>query len=232
MIKMRCVIIDDDDLSRILLVQTVLKIDVLEIAGEFGSSKSALDFLSVNHVDLIISDVEMPEFSGLELLQMLPSKPKVIFTTAHENYAAKAYDIDVTDYVVKPVTLPRLIKAVQKVQQALFPGTIEETKPETFLFVRKSHALVKVDFSSILWVQADADYMLIETEKERFMHLSTMKAMEDLLPESDFMRIHRSFIIRLDKVSAVEEMSVVINRKSIPVSKTYWEKLKKRLTID
>ncbi|MDX2128641.1 MAG: LytTR family DNA-binding domain-containing protein [Chloroherpetonaceae bacterium] len=228
----RCIVIDDDDIFRKVLVKAIQKLDALNLVQEFDNPLDAINFLSKEKVELIFSDVEMPEMSGLDFISSLSYKPKIILITAHENYAVKAFDYEVTDYLVKPFQYPRFLKAIDRVKAELESEKEQASNPSDsqYLFVKKKDAMIKVDFRDILWIEADTDYMVIQTESESFMMLSTMKALESKL-SAEFMRVHRSFIVRLDKINAIQDSTIIINRKVIPISDSYWPLLKARLKM-
>jgi DNA-binding LytR/AlgR family response regulator len=228
-----CIAVDDDKSSLMILKRFVEATPDLELKCLCSSATEALQFLSKESVDLIFLDIEMPDMSGIEFIGSLSYKPKIILITAHEGYAVKAFDYDVTDYLVKPFQYPRFLKAIDRVKAEL-ESEKEQANTQSaeaqYLFVKKKDAMIKVDLRDILWIEADTDYMVIQTETESFMMLSTMKALESKL-NTDFMRVHRSFIIRLDKINAIQDATIIINRKVIPISDSYWPQLKAKLKM-
>jgi DNA-binding LytR/AlgR family response regulator len=185
----------------------------------------AIAFLNANEVQLLFLDVEMPGITGLELLKTLKNLPEVILVTSKKEYALDAFEFAVTDYLLKPPTYPRFLKAVEKVREKLKPGRNQVEFRGNFIFVKADSALVKLDIREILWVEALADYVAIVTPKKKYVAHSTMKAIEAKLPSDQFLRIHRSYIVRIDKIDAIEENTVLIQGKMIPVGGTFRENL-------
>lgn len=232
---MKYLIIDDNPMARTVMRQLASGIEGMTLKGECASALEAFNLMLNESVDLLLLDVEMPEMSGLELLQNLPSKPLVILITSKTEYAAEAFDLNVVDYIVKPVTLPRFLAAVQKARE-IWEGrlnTVEKSTEKDYLFVRSDGALSKVRFDEILWVQALVDYVQFITEsgKKHTVH-ATLKAVESHLNDARFVRCHRSYIINTDKIDRIEEGAmIVIGKQVVPMSEQYKPAVLKRLNV-
>jgi DNA-binding LytR/AlgR family response regulator len=218
---MNCIIVDDEYISREILTRLVERVKGLDLVGSCESARSAKSLLHDKKVDLIFLDVEMPELSGIDFLDMLDDeKPMIIFVTSKEEYAVKAFDFEAVDYLLKPVQKDRFNRAVEKAID-LFESKQSVQSGMTHLFVKKDGNLVRIRLSSILYVEAAADYMIIFTESERFIVHTTMKGLIERLPEDEFARIHRTYTVRLDKVEAIEDQAVVVAGKSLAIGGTY-----------
>ena len=227
---MNCIIVDDDTLSRTTLRNYVEETPFLKLVTCCSSAIEAVNVLNREKIDLIFLDVEMPKMSGLELIKTLGHLPYIILVTANKNYAIEAFEYEVTDYILKPATYARFLKAVKKVQK----NSKNDTKPSqkaSEIFVKVNSALMKINTQDILWVEALGDYITINTVSKNYTVYSTLKGIENKLPKDDFIRIHRSFIVRQDKITAIDDYLVMIDKKSIPVSKSYKEELMKRLNL-
>ena len=218
---MNCIIVDDEYISREILTRLIERVKGLNLVGSCESARSAKALMHEENVDLIFLDVEMPELSGIDLLDMLDDdKPMIIFVTSKEEYAVKAFDFEAVDYLLKPVQRDRFQRAVDKALD-LFENKQSVQSGMTHLFVKKDGNLVRIRLSSIQYIEAAADYMIIFTESERFIVHTTMKGLIERLPEEDFCRIHRTYTVRLDKVEAIEDQAVVVAGKSLAIGGTY-----------
>jgi DNA-binding LytR/AlgR family response regulator len=232
---MKYLIIDDNPMARAVLRQISSGLEGMTLMGECASALEAFNFLQKETVDLLLLDVEMPEMSGLELLQNLPSKPLVILITSKTDYAAEAFNLNVADYIVKPVTLPRFLAAIQKAKE-LWDGrhnTVEKSNEQDYLFVRSDGALTKIRFDDILWVQALVDYVQFVTTsgKKHTVH-TTMKGVENHLNDHRFVRTHRSYIVNTDKIDRIEEGTmIVIGKQIVPISEQYKPSLISRINL-
>ena len=229
---MNCLIIDDDEIARRTVQHCVGRTDFLKLAGSCASVPEALKIIREKKIDLIFLDVEMPEMSGIDFLRTFKEIPQIILITGKKEYAAEAFDYDVTDFLLKPVDYPRFLKAAMKAQTIHNSMQVNHEDGEDSLFIKKDgNRLVRLPATDILWVEALADYVNIHTKDARHTVLATMKSIEAKLPPKDFIRIHRSYIVRLDKVSEIEENSVIVSGKVLPVSRSHKEDLFKRLKL-
>jgi two-component system, LytTR family, response regulator len=232
---MKYLIVDDNPMARAVLRQLGSGMEDLTLAGECVSALDAFNFLQKEKVDLLLLDVEMPEMSGIELLQNLPVRPLVILITSKPEYAVEAFDLNVVDYIVKPITLPRFMAAMVKAKEIWNSthNTLEESLKKDFLFVRTNGILTKIRFDEILWVQAMVDYVqfFVGADKKYTVH-ATMKSVENHLNHPCFVRVHRSYIVNTDKIDRIEEGSViVIGKQAIPLSEPFKPTVMERLNI-
>ncbi len=230
--KLDCIIVDDDSMSLTILEALIEKTDFLNLKAKFVNAIDTAAFLRKHDVDLIFLDVEMPEMSGLELLSTLTKKPQVILTTSNTKYAIDAFDYDVTDYLLKPIeNYARFLKAANKALENCRnneAAILTEAEDQSF-YVKVDSLLVKIDFSEILWIEAFGDYVKIFTDKKMFLVYTTLRTVEDKLPSAVFMRVHRSYIIRIDKIENIDQGNLQVKNKIIPVSNTYKPKLMDRI---
>jgi two-component system, LytTR family, response regulator len=233
--NMKYLIIDDNPMARAVLRQLASGIDDLNLVSECTSALEAFNCLQKEPVDLLLLDVEMPEMSGIELIQSLPTRPWVILITSKTDYAAEAFDLNVVDYIVKPVTLPRFMSAMQKVQeiQNSQQNLIENSTEKDYLFVRAEGALIKIRFDDLLWVQALVDYVqFITVSGKKYTVHATLKAVEKHLNDARFVRSHRSYIVNVDKIDKIEEgVTIVIGKEGIPISEQYKQAVNKQLNL-
>jgi len=237
-----CIIVEDEPLARSLLEQYIKKVPYLELVASCSNPLTAIEILREKPVDLLFSDIQMPEITGIMLLKILPKKPFVIFTTAYSEYALEGYELDVVDYLLKPITLERFLKAVEKVYQRLLPiiqntqnqGIIEEKaiqekqseSSQNFIFVKDGTKLVKIKLSDILYVEGLKDYVMIYTQHQRIVTLQRMKNLEAELPPHQFIRIHNSYIIALEAIDSIDKEKVQIGKIFLPISDTYRKSFK------
>lgn len=228
---MNCIVIDDEELSRKLLEQFIGKNDSLVLLNSFSNPVDALSFLSNNKVDVIFLDIEMPEMNGLEFMKVLNPLPSIILTTSHKEFALDAFEYNVVDFLVKPIVYSRFIKAVQKVKATFEKKEEFHISDDNNVFVKQGSSIVRIKKSDILWVEALGDYIILHTDKDKFTILSTMKGIEEKLPSQDYIRVHRSFIIRIDKIDSIEDNTISYKEKLIPIGKSYREEVFKRLNM-
>ncbi len=229
---MNAIIIDDDAGCREILSLLISGIDNLDLTGTFSSAKEALSAIKNDDIQIVFLDVEMPEMTGLEFLSSLEIKPQVILTTSHKKYAFDAFDHEVADYLLKPVTLPRLLKSITKAERNLKKApNLDLSKNREYFFIRNNSVINKVFVKDVLWIEALGDYVQIHTrDKKHILHL-TMKKMESELPPDKFIRVHRSYIVQVDNVKNVEDTTVYIDDTPIPVGAIYKENFLKKLNL-
>ena len=229
---MKCLIVDDNKLARMALTELLTQTKLVKIVGECSNGMEAYEFIKSNNVDLVFLDIEMPGMSGIDLLKSLPDPPIIVFSTAKKNYAVDAFELNVADYLVKPVAMPRLLQALQKAQ-SIFKhrnSTVSKVANE-FIFLKDKGALRKINLDDILWVEALGDYVKIHVTGKWFMLHTTLKALETKLPSDKFLKVHRSYIIALDKIDYIEEGVIYIERSPIPLTETYRNQLLERLHL-
>lgn len=219
--KIKCIITDDEPVAREGLQSYVEKVDFLALTGVCEDAIQLNTLLKTEQPDLLFLDIEMPYLSGLDLLATLSNPPKVIITSAYEQYALKGYELDVTDYLLKPISFERFLKAVNKVHDLLQ----KETAPaaEEFLFIKSDKQMKKVFLKDILFIEGLENYICIYTASDKILVHSTMKNIYNSLPESDFIQTHRSFIVNIHHVSLIEGNILNIAGHEIPVARNYRE---------
>ncbi len=221
-----CIIIEDEPLAIKKLVNYIDKLPTLNLVETFSSAVSAIGFLKLNPIDLIFLDIEMKELTGIQLLESIDVKAKVIITTAYEKYALKGFDLQVSDYLLKPITLERFIKACDKVTQDLISkGKNEHGK----IFIKTEYRLEGIDTSEILYIEGMGDYRRIITHHKKIMTLQTFKELLDLLPNDIFIRVHNSYIVSKDKIEKIERNRITINENLIPISESYGKEFYKKI---
>jgi DNA-binding LytR/AlgR family response regulator len=230
---MNCLIVEDEPLARNLLTEYVRKVPYLRLVDACASPLAALDLLRKESVDLLFLDIQMPEITGLTLLKILQKRPLVILTTAYSEYALQGYELDVVDYLLKPVTLERFLKAVDKAAQRLgvglapaapalaVPGASAAEPAQPFVFVKDGTKLVKVRWNDILYVEGLKDYVVIHTRTQKIVTLQRLKSLETQLPADRFIRVHHSYIVAFDGSDVVHKGEVQIGTTLIPVSDSY-----------
>ncbi|BAU56259.1 LytR/AlgR family response regulator transcription factor [Mucilaginibacter gotjawali] len=230
----RCIIVDDEPLALHVLEDYISKIPFLHLVKSTTNPIEALTLVQEKEADLVFLDVQMPELTGIQFLKIANGKAKVILTTAYPQYALEGYELDVIDYLLKPIAFDRFFKAVQKAQAVLQPAAakpvaVAESSPQKpqqeflsdFIFVKTEHKIQKVYLNDILFIEGLKDYISIFTAAERIITLQNMKKMEDALPTKYFMRVHKSYIVSINKIDSIERSRIFIGDKIIPVGDTY-----------
>jgi len=221
--------VDDEPMARDVVRRYIQKIPTLKLMGEFGNAIEATIFLQEQPVDMIFLDIKMPQLSGTEFVRSLRNVPKIIFTTAHKEFAHEGFELDVIDYLLKPIRFDRFLRAVnkafpQKQQEIESHGLIvnEESRPATsFIYLRVDRKMIKVLLDDILYIESDKDYVKVFTEKGFIITRQTIASVEAMLSESQFIRIHRSYIVSLNKLKSFTAETVEIENKELPIGKLY-----------
>ena len=236
---MNCILIDDEKMARTIVQTLCNSFDDLTVVEEFSSAIQAIKFLNEHDVDLIFLDIHMPDFSGLDFIKSLKNPPKIILTTSDPQFAIEAFEYEcVIDYLLKPIQLPRFEKAIAKVQNSVpkkpkikATKSEKETSIQNDFYVNIDRRLIKIDLASIYLIEAKGDYIHIKTEDKNYVVHSTLKKIEDKLPTSLFLKVHRSFIINVKKIIDIEDNSVLIKKDVVPVSRSNRPELMKRLNL-
>jgi two-component system, LytTR family, response regulator len=218
--SIRCQIIEDESMASKLLELYVSKLPALQLVAVSHNPLHALDCLKTNPVDLLFLDIRMPEMTGLAFLELLPNRPLTILTTAFSEFALESYDLDVVDYLKKPITFERFVKAVQKAEQRLHPAEMPPTNPD-YIFIKEGTRFVKVDLDDILFIEGLKNYAAIHTVSEKIVSLQRLKSLEDQLPTARFIRVHNSYIVAKRAISSVKENEIRIGAAQIPIGETY-----------
>jgi two-component system response regulator LytT len=226
--------IDDEPLALQLVTGYIEKTPGLKLAGRFDNPLDAVEFIAREKVDLIFVDIQMPDLSGIEFTRSMVRGPKVIFTTAYEKYALEGFRLDVVDYLLKPFSYEEFFRAVQKVQNLikLEGATLNQVEANAeFLFLKSDYKIKRINFNDILYIEGLKDYVKVFTanDPKPVLSLTSLKTLETKLPESKFMRVHRSFIVNLDKIATIERSRIIFGKAYIPVSDQYKDKFQEYL---
>lgn len=228
-IQVKCLIVDDEPLARDVIRRYIDQIPSLQVVGEFGNAIDATLYLQKNTVDMIFLDIHMPQLSGTDFVRSLRVIPKIIFTTAHKEYAHEGFELDVVDYLLKPIRFDRFLRAVNKA----FPKLGNETDITSgstahgmkfalpFIYVKVDRKMVKIMLDDILYIESDKDYLKVFTTNAMIMTRQTISSVEAMLSENKFFRIHRSFIVSLDKIKSFSKETVEIGNNELPIGKLY-----------
>lgn len=226
--KIRCLIVDDEPPAREIIARYIEQIPMLELTGECSNAIQALTLLQQTKVDLIFLDIRMPQLNGNEFLKTIKNPPKVIFTTAWPDYAIEGYELDVVDYLLKPIQFDRFLKAVNKTfELSLVQATEtaaaagEPNHTESFVYFRADRKMVKVMLQDILYIESMKDYVKIFTSSGQIISKQSITSVEEMLPEKKFIRTHRSFIISVDKIKSFTNELIEIEKAEIPIGKLY-----------
>ena len=236
---MNCIIIDDEATARMIISQLCSNVPSLNVLEEFPNAMQVIKYLNQNEIDLIFLDIHMPDFIGFDFIDTLKNPPKIILTTSDPNFAIQAFEYDcIVDYLVKPITLDRFKKAIDKAEAKKITTPKEVSKSEKVetssgndLYVNIDRRLIKIDIPSIYLVEAKGDYIQVKTEDKNYTVHSTLKKIEDKLPDNLFLKVHRSYIINIKKIIDIEDNSVLIKKDVIPVSRSNRPELMKRLNL-
>jgi DNA-binding LytR/AlgR family response regulator len=230
---MNCLIIDDNKIARTTLKQLASQVKDLNVLGECSNAMEAWNFIREETVDLLLLDIEMQGMSGLELTRNLGDNgPVIVFTTSKKEYAAEAFELNVADYIVKPVTPARFIQAIDRVRDIL-DSNKEEVKlaEDEFIFIRDSNIVRRLGLDDLLYAEAMGDYVKLYTPSKFYAVHTTLKAVEERLPAGRFLRVHRSYIVAVGKIETIQDGALIINGKSLPVADAYRSALNKRMNI-
>lgn len=224
----RCIAVDDEPLALDIIADYVSKVPELSLVASTTNAIEALQLVQNGEVDLVFLDVQMPELTGIQFLKIINGKCDVILTTAYPQYALDGYELNVVDYLLKPIAFDRFYRSVQKVlnnkmhkaPEAAVP-IVQQSEAVDFIFVKTEHKIQRVDLDDILYIEGLKDYISMFTSAERIVTLQNMKKMEEILPPNRFVRVHRSYIVALDKIGSIERGRIFISDKVIPVGDTY-----------
>ena len=221
----RCLVVDDEPPAREIIRRYVESISMLQLVGECSNAIEAFAFLQKQAVDLMFLDIRMPQLNGNDFLKTLKSPPKIIYTTAYSEYALEGYELDVVDYLMKPIPFDRFLKAVNKACQVSLqrPESIglDEKKTESFVYFRADRKMVKVMLRDILYIESMKDYVKVITENATIITKQSISSVEEMLPEKEFVRVHRSYIVSLSRIKTFTSELLEIDRTEIPIGKLY-----------
>lgn len=243
MTKLRCIAVDDEPLALDIIEDYISKIPFLELVTRTENAIEALQLVQGGGIDLVFLDIQMPELTGIQFLKIASGKCSYILTTAYSQYALESYDLNVSDYLLKPIPFDRFYKAVEKVRNqvkspdavvvpapaAAPPVVAQITTVQDFIFVKTEHKIQKIELDDVLYIEGLKDYISIYTKTERVITLQNMKRMEETLPSTQFIRVHKSYIIAFDKIESIERSRISICGKIIPIGDTYRDEFFKRI---
>ncbi|WP_299251781.1 LytTR family DNA-binding domain-containing protein [uncultured Aquimarina sp.] len=227
-----CIIVDDESTARDIIANHLAKIDRIEVIATCNNALEAFNHINSQKVDLIFLDINMPEISGISFAKSINKEIKIIFTTAYREYAIDGFDLHAVDYLLKPISFERLLNAVNnyfEIHHKASPVKTLEVKPNDFIFVRSDRRMKKVDFSEIIYVESYNDYLKIHCDNATIVTRETISNIEAKLPIQQFMRTHRSFIISINRIDSFSNEELVLNNKSIPISRNYKTEVLNRL---
>jgi len=225
---MDCIIVEDNEVAAFVLTEYIKQSSKLNLKGVFDCGESALTYLETNPCDLIFLDIELKEINGIDFIKQLVNTPNIVVTSSKANYAAEAFDFDVVDYMVKPFTYERFEKAIFKISR------IQEnlqTPNQDFFYLKHNNKMVQVFFKDVVYIEAMSDYVDIHTANQHYVIYATMKSMESQFPKQDFARVHRSFIVRIDKIKEIKKNEILINEKEIPISRANRDTFLKKVNL-
>ncbi|MBP1840933.1 LytR/AlgR family response regulator transcription factor [Formosa algae] len=220
----KCLIIDDEELARALLESYVKKLDFLELHGSYESPLDAMVTLKEQAIDVIFLDIQMPDLKGTDFAKMIPAETKVIFTTAYSDYAIQGFELDALDYLLKPITFERFLKAVSKLKV-----THTEVSKTEYITIKSGYDLHKIKLEDIDYIESDSEYVVFYLNGRKIMSYQTLKSLEKTLPTSMFLRVHRSYIVNKAKVTGLKGRDLLLNEIIIPVSDSYYNTVKSEL---
>jgi DNA-binding LytR/AlgR family response regulator len=230
---MNTLIVDDNKIARLAMKQLASQVKDILIAGECADAMDAYNLLQEQPIDLILLDIEMPGMTGLELIKNIgKTRPVIIFTTSKKEYAVEAFELNVADYIVKPVTPARFIQAIDKAREIVESNKEEfNTNEEEFLFIRDSNIVRRLKLEDILYAEAMGDYVKLYTAQKFYAVHTTLKTVEERLPAKKFARVHRSYIVALNKIDTIQDGALIVNGKPLPVADAYRASLNKQIKI-
>tara|TARA_R110002124_G_scaffold5301_1_gene33235 strand:- start:261482 stop:262162 length:681 start_codon:yes stop_codon:yes gene_type:complete len=225
---LKCIIIDDEELARSLLKSYVKKLDFLDSKGEFENPLEAISLLKTETIDVIFLDIQMPQLKGTDFAKMVPQGTKIIFTTAYSEYALDGFELNATDYLLKPITFERFLTAVNKVKTSSEKSKINS---QEYITIKSGYDLHKVKLADIQFIKSDSEYVTFYFDDKKIMSYQTLKSLEGSLPSTVFMRVHRSYIVNKDKVTGLKGRDLLLGEITISVSDSYYENVKNELFL-
>lgn len=235
MSKIRCVIADDEALSREVLEAYINQVDKLQLMTQCKNGLEVFSLLKHQPVDLLFLDVQMPQLTGLELLRSLQRPPKVVLTTAYRDFAMDGFELNVLDYLLKPISFERFLKAIDKYESVGAPESLSSApfsgQAEAFIYIKAEKKMVKVFLRNILFIESRKDYVLVKTTDRDLITYQTMNHFEETLPDAQFIRVHRSYIVAVEKITAVTATTIEMEKQEIPIGGIYQKEVWRRLGL-
>jgi len=230
--KIKCVLVDDEPLAIKVLQNYFANFPEFEVVGTFNNSLEALDFINNNAVDTVFLDINMPMMTGFELISLMEDKPKVVITTAFREFAAESYDLEVLDYLVKPIPLPRFIKCINKITSEFSLKNnlkIEHQRLESHIFIKVDKKMMKINIDEILFIEGMKEYIKVVTVDKIYITHKSLSSQSEELPSDQFVRIHKSYTIALNKVKSIEGNRIQIHSYTVPIGRNYSKDVKSRI---
>lgn len=224
-----CLVVDDEPIARQGLLEHIVQIDFLHPVAECMDAVEAAVWLKKKQVDLIFLDIQMPKLTGIDFLRNLSSPPLVIFTTAYPEYAIEGYELDVLDYLLKPISFSRFLKAALKAQDYLLKTKRGTSNTEDYFFIKSNQKLEKIKMEDVLYVEGMSNYIVIHTKQKKYIAYLTFKGIEEKLPQEMFIRTHKSFLVSINAIQTIDINEVKLENFSIPISKTYRDEVINRI---
>lgn len=216
-----CVIIDDEPLPVDLLKGYISQCPIIQLCASFNDALTGSEYLRKKPVDLLFLDIQMPDLTGIDLFRSLTIKPVVIFTTAYSNYAVEGFNLAAADYLLKPFSFDRFLQAVEKARVVITHRQVQQKNEGPSIFIKSDYQNIRIAINDILYVEALDDYVRVVTADKSYLSLMTLKVVSEMLPDANFVRVHRSFLVALDKISSVRNRIITIGKQEIPVGTTY-----------
>lgn len=232
---MKCLIVDDEPMARRGLEEYVQEVDFLQLAGSCENAVRAASWLKENEIDLILLDIQMPKITGIDFLKTLKNPPMIIFTTAYSEYALEGYSLDIIDYLVKPIPLERFLKAVQKARDYFLlkqKADAPAVSAASYFFIKCDNKFEKVNYADVLYVEAMQNYCMIHTVNGRMITYITFGGLESQLPPDLFLKVHKSFLVSIDKVKSLDGNEIHIGNTQIPISRSLKDEVMNRIMRD
>ena len=239
--KIKCLVTDDEPLAVDILEKYINRLDYLELSGKCSNAIETINFLQRNPVELLFLDIQMPGLTGIDFLKTMRKPVKVIFTTAYREYALEGYELNVLDYLLKPVSFERFVIAVNKYHAAstqhthlpdLIRSTTSEKTDDPFIYLKSDKKMIKVYLDDILMIESLKDYIRVKTKNQEIVSYQKISYLEEKLPDDRFMRIHRSYIVPVDKITAFNTTSIDIGTETLPIGRLYKDAVMNKLGID
>lgn len=222
--RIKCIAVDDEPLALDIICDYISQVPFLKLVKTFSDGISVVEYLAENEIDLMFLDIEMGGLSGIKLMKTLQKKPFVIMTTAYRNYAVDAFELNVTDYLLKPFSFERFMKAVDKTCNLINSQPTGSEEEKDYFFVKSGGKIIKINFNDILYIEGLSEYIIIKTTSSNIITLQSFKNIENTLPSAGFSRIHKSYLVSLSKIESIKNQSVFIAGKELPIGNKYKKK--------
>jgi len=224
-----CLVVDDEPIARQGLLEHIQQIDFLYAVAECKDAPEAAMWLQKKPVDLIFLDIQMPRITGIEFLKNLSSPPLIVFTTAYPDYAIEGFELDVLDYLLKPISFSRFLKTAMKAQDYLVKEKRSTETADEYFFIKANQKLEKIKMADVLYIEAMSNYIIVHTKQKKYVAYLTFKGMEEKLPNKLFIRIHKSFLVSVNAIQTIDISEVKLENCTLPISKSYREEVMNRI---